>query len=62
MRLFKIIILLFSLMLLQTAAKAHALWIETATSGKAGQAHQVKIFTGSLNSTTWNPLINGTPT
>ncbi|TXK51571.1 DUF4198 domain-containing protein [Pontibacter qinzhouensis] len=48
MKLLKCTFLLCGLLLLHTTATAHALWIETAGAGKAGQPHQVKIFYGEF--------------
>ncbi|QNF32229.1 hypothetical protein HUW51_05600 [Adhaeribacter swui] len=56
MRLSKFIMLLSSLLLLETAAYAHALWIETTATGKAGQAHQVKVFYGEFELNNLEPI------
>ncbi|MFD2285632.1 DUF4198 domain-containing protein [Pedobacter petrophilus] len=42
----KLSLLFFFLAFSVTSAFAHALWIETATNGKKGQAQEVKIFFG----------------
>ena len=44
----KIIVTALLLILASNATFAHALWIETASSGKLGQKHAVKVFYGEF--------------